>query len=48
MAGEKVLAEGLGAFQLSGSPAGAKTGQPGLAERINNARDQRHLRPDNG
>src|SRR5690606_12647122 len=48
VAGEEILGEGLGAFQLGGAGGGAVTLEAALAEQIDHPSHQRSLRTDNG
>ena len=48
LAGEEVLGEGLGTFQLGGSCAGAEDVQAARAKQINHAGNQRCFRTDVG
>ena len=48
VAGKKILAESLGAFQLGGGLTGAKDFQTGSLKAIHNTQHQRYLWPHNG
>ncbi|MNR04346.1 hypothetical protein D3C85_1203010 [compost metagenome] len=48
MAGEEILGEGLGAFQLGRAGGGAEDGEIAAAEQVDHAFHQRRFRADDG